>query len=189
MNFIWGFMLIGGIILAILTGRGPELTEAIFSGSASAVKLFIELISAYVLWMGVLNIAKKSGMVEAISKKLRRVLGFLFPELDRDSQAFGFITLNFVANMLGLGNAATPLGIRAMEEMQKGRKSVRATNAMCMFLVINASAITLIPTTLISMRSAAGSADPAGIVLPTLIATVCSTIAGIIAAKLLQRRG
>jgi spore maturation protein A len=188
MQAIWVLLLVGGFLLSALTGNIAAAGNGVFEGAASAVKLCIELIGAYMLWLGVLNIAQKSGLVEAIAQKLRGIMSFLFPSVKKDSPAFGFITLNIVANMLGLGNAATPFGISAMQEMQRGRKSVVATDAMCMFLVINSSSVQLFPATVVSMRSAAGSLQPADIVLPALIATACSTLVGILMVKLLQKR-
>lgn len=188
MKWFWAFLLIGGFALAVFTGGGATVTDAVFDGTTSAVQLFIELIGAYVLWLGVLNIAKKAGMVEGIARVFKKGLRFLFPTVDKDAPAFGFITLNMVANLLGLGNAATPFGISAMQELQKGRKSGVATDAMCMFLVLNASAIQLIPTTVISLRSAAGSADPAAVAVPALIVDTITFVCGVVAVKLLQRR-
>ncbi|MGI6169337.1 MAG: nucleoside recognition domain-containing protein [Christensenellales bacterium] len=188
MKWFWAFLLIGGFALAVFTGGGAEVTDGFFEGTSSAVQLFIELIGAYVLWLGVLNIAKRAGLVEGIAKVFRKGLRFLFPTVEKDSAAFGFITLNMVANLLGLGNAATPFGISAMRELQGSRKSRVATDAMCMFLVLNASAIQLIPTTVISLRSAAGSVDPAAVTIPALIVDVVTVVCGVAAVKLLQRR-
>ena len=140
------------------------------------------------MWLGLMKIAERSGMIEGISKRMKGVLGFLFPDVPRDHPAMGAMTMNMTANMLGLGNAATPFGLKAMEYLQDlNHNKRRATDAMCMFLVINASSLQLIPATVIAMRSSAGSGDPSAIIGTTFVATTCSTIVGIISAKLLKR--
>ena len=188
-NYIW-FLLIGiGIVLGILTGRGQEVSQACIESAKDAGLLCINLIGAYALWLGVLNVAKKSGLVEKIAGKMRRVIAFLFPGVPEKSEASGYITLNIVANMFGMGNAATPFGLKAMKELQHINKDKKtASKAMCMLLVINASSVQIIPLSIIALRSAAGSANPSEIVITALLATTVTTIVGITAAKIMERR-
>lgn len=188
-NAIWVIMLLAGFGLAAVTGDLDGATNALFDGALYAVELCIGLTGIYCLWLGILNIAEESGLVAAISKKLGKLLSSLFPGIPQNHGAMGAITMNIIANMLGLGNAATPLGIRAMEEMQKlNNDKDTATDAMCMFLVINTSSVQLIPATVVALRAAAGSDNPTEIIGTALIATTCSTIVGILAAVLLRRR-
>ena len=189
LNFIWVFMVVVGILVGIATGRQEAVVNAVLNSAKSSAAMIIGLIGIYVFWMGILNIAKESGMVDRLAARLKKVLMFLFPDVPPKSDAAGYMSLNLVANMLGMGNAATPFGLSAMRELDKlnGHRMV-ASNAMVMFLVINASSIQLLPLTLIAIRSAYGSASPADIVLPSLITTGVSTFAAIVLAKIMERR-
>ncbi len=187
-NYIWAFLIIVGTLFGIVTGNADEVSKAAVNGAKDAALLCVSLIGAYALWLGVLNIAKEAGLINSIARRLRRIIKWLFPEVPPDSAASGYITLNIVANMLGMGNAATPFGLKAMKELQTlNPNKHRATDSMCMLLVINASSVQLIPLTVISLRSTAGSAAPAEIVLTAFLATSVTTIVGITAAKILQR--
>ncbi|MEI6100944.1 MAG: nucleoside recognition domain-containing protein [Eubacteriales bacterium] len=189
LNFIWVFMVVVGIIVGIATGKQEAIVNAVLNSSKNSAAMIIGLIGIYVFWMGILNIAKESGMVDKLAAKLKRVLMFLFPGVPPTSDAAGYMSLNLVANMLGMGNAATPFGLSAMKELDKlnGCRKI-ASNAMVMFLVINASSIQILPLTLIAIRGAYGSASPAEIVLPALITTGVSTFAAIVLAKIMERR-
>lgn len=189
LNLIWVTMVVVGLLVGIATGRHEAMVDAVLNSAKNSAAMIIGLIGIYVFWMGILNIAKDSGVVDALAQKMRKWLKFLFPDVPSKSEAAGYISLNLVANMLGMGNAATPFGLSAMRELDKlnGYKKV-ASNAMCMFLVINASSIQILPLTLIAIRGAYGSANPADIVLPSLIATGVSTLAAILLARIMERR-
>jgi spore maturation protein A len=187
-NIIWLILITGGFLVAIFTGRLEQTTQAAFDSARYAVELGIGLIGIYCLWLGLMRIAEKSGLVKAFSRKIAPVLRLLFRDVPADSPAMGAMSMNIIANMLGLGNAATPLGINAMRELEKLNRNKKApSHAMCLFLVINTASIQFIPTTVIALRSAAGSANPAEIVSTTLIASFCAAAAGITAAVVLKR--
>lgn len=189
LNYIWVFMVIIGIIVGIATGKQEAIVDAVLNSAKNSAAMILGLIGIYVFWMGILNIAKDSGIVDKLAKKLKKALVFLFPGVPPNSDAAGFISLNLVANMLGMGNAATPFGLSAMRELDKlnGHRKV-ASNAMVMFLVINASSIQILPLTLIAIRGSYGSLSPADIVLPALITTGVSTLVAIVAARIMERR-
>jgi len=187
-NVVWILLLLGGFLTAMFNGRIEAVTQAALDSAKYAVELCFGLIGIYALWLGLMKVAEKSGLVKAISGKIAPVLKFLFPGVPAKSSAMGAITMNIIANMLGLGNAATPLGISAMKELQHlNRDRDSASDAMCMFLVINTSCVQLIPATVIAIRSAAGSANPTEIIGTTLIATLCSAATGIAAVFILKR--
>jgi len=186
-NYIWVFMIVCGISISFFNGNIEAVSKTILDSCQSAVELCIGMAGIYALWMGLMKIAKESGMVDKLSSLLQPVLNRLFPGIPKSSAAMGFVSLNIIANMLGMGNAATPFGLKAMEEMQKYNKDrFTATDDMCMFLIINASSVQLIPSTVIALRQASGSVFPAEITLTTLFATTCSTVVGIAAAKALR---
>ncbi len=189
LNFVWVFMVVVGILVGIATGRQEAIVNAVLNSAKNSAAMIIGLIGIYVFWMGILNIAKDSGIVDRLAARLKKVLMFLFPDVPPNSEAAGYMSLNLVANILGMGNAATPFGLSAMRELDKlnGHRTI-ASNAMVMFLVINASSIQLLPLTLIAIRGAYGSANPADIVLPSLITTGVSTLAAIVLAKIMERR-
>lgn len=193
LNYIWFGMLVVGFVVGIMNGRIDEVTHAVIEYSGKAIELSIGLLGVMCLWTGLMGIAEKSGLVGFISKLVRPVLHFLFPQVPERHPAMGAVVMNLVANFLGLGNAATPLGLKAMGELQKlNPRKDTASDAMCTFLVLNTSVIQLIPATVISIRSALGSSNPAEIVGTVWVASACATIAGIIAVKLLgaaNRRG
>lgn len=188
-NYIWIFLIVVGFVVGIATGRLEDVTNAALDSATSAAELSLSLIGIYALWLGLLNIASESGLIEKIASKMQRVIHFLFREIPKKSKAIGYITLNMVANMLGMGNAATPFGLKAMDELQKINPNKKvATNAMCMLLVINTSSIQLLPLTIVGIRAAAGSANPSEIIITSLIATTVTTLVGIIACKIFERR-
>lgn len=187
-NYIWAFLIVIGVVVGIATGNADAVSSAAVDGAKDAAMLCIGLIGAYALWLGVLNIAKQAGLISSIARRMRGIIGWLFPDVGKDSEASGYITLNIVANMLGMGNAATPFGLKAMKALQKNNPHKnRATDSMCMLLVINASSVQLVPLTVIALRSAAGSAAPAEIALTAFLATTVTTLVGITAAKILKR--
>ncbi|MBM4762169.1 nucleoside recognition domain-containing protein [Bacillus sp. B15-48] len=180
-NYIWVFMTIIGLVFAGVNGTMDEVNEAIFKGAQEAVTLCIGLISILVFWLGIMKIAETAGLLEKLARLFRPIITRLFPEVPANHPAVGYILSNMMANTFGLGNAATPLGIKAMEELKAlngGKDTV--SRSMITFLAINTSSITLIPTTVIAIRITYDSASPTEIVGPTLIATMISAIAAIL---------
>ncbi len=187
-NFIWFFILAFGIIFGIFTGKGGNISTAIMSSADSTVKLTIGLVGIMCLWCGVMKIAEKSGLTDKLAKVLKPILKLIFKDAAKDEKALGYIVMNLTANMMGLSNAATPFGIKAMQELNRlNKNSNSASNDMALFLVINAACIQLIPTTVISIRAAVGSQNPAETIVPTIIATGIAGMFGIIFCKMLQR--
>ncbi len=185
LNYIWLFMLVSGFVVGIMNGRVKEVTQAALDSAGTAVELAIGLLGIMCLWTGLMNIAEKSGLIRHITKLARPIMQRLFPEIPRGHPAIGAIVMNLAANFLGLGNAATPLGIKAMSELQKlNRNKDTATSSMSMFLVLNTAAIQLVPTTVIAVRSLAGSKNPVEIIGTIWIASCSAAISGIIAVKL-----
>jgi spore maturation protein A len=185
LNYIWTGMLAAGFIIGMLNGRLDEVTKAALSSAGRAVELAIGLLGIMCLWSGLMNIAEKSGLIRAIARIANPILGLLFPRIRKNRSALGAIVMNLAANFFGLGNSATPLGIRAMGELQKiNGGSGTASDSMCMFLVLNTSAIQLIPTTVIALRNDAGSAAPSEITACVWAASVCATIVGILAVRI-----
>ncbi|MBA4537312.1 spore maturation protein [Bacillus aquiflavi] len=180
-NYIWVFMTIVGIIFAIVNGTMEAVNEAIFKGAQDAVTLCIGLISVLVFWLGLMRIAQDAGLLTKLSALFRPLVKLLFPEVPPHHPAMGYILSNMMANLFGLGNAATPLGIKAMEQLKalNGNKDT-ASRSMITFLAINTSSITIIPTTVIAIRMNYQSAAPTDIVAPTIIATFCSTMGAIL---------
>jgi spore maturation protein A len=186
LNYIWIGLLMIGFAFGIVTGRIDQVTKAAMDSAQSAVTVCIGLLGVMCLWTGLMKVAEKGGLIKIIGRAVRPVLAFLFPEIPKDHPALGAIVMNLVANFLGLGNAATPLGIKAMQELQSLNKNKKtATDAMCTFLVLNTAAIQLVPANIIALRTAEGSVKPAEIVVCIWIASVCATIMGVIASKLL----
>ncbi|MCS0672297.1 nucleoside recognition domain-containing protein [Cytobacillus firmus] len=179
-NIIWVMLTAIGIVFAMINGTMNEVNEAIFNGAKEAVTLCIGLISILVFWLGMMRIAEDAGLLKKLASLFRPVVKRLFPEVPGDHPAMGYMLSNMMANMFGLGNAATPLGIKAMEELKQlnGGKN-EASRSMITFLAINTSSLTLIPTTVIAIRMNYNSASPTDIVGPTLVATFCSTLAAI----------
>lgn len=188
-NYIWVFMTLVGIIFALINGTMEEVNKAIFVGAQEAVTLCIGLISILVFWLGMMRIAEESGLLERLSKLFRPLVKRLFPEVPSNHPAMGYILSNMIANMFGLGNAATPLGIKAMEELKQlngGKNS--ASRSMVTFLAINTASITIIPTTVIAIRMNYHSASPTEIVVPTLIATIISMLAAVLIDRYFYNR-
>lgn len=183
-NMIWLFFIVSGFIVAAINGNIAEMTDAVFAGSKTGVTICFELISIMVFWLGMMRIAEDAGVLNKIAIVLRPIVRFLFPDVPKDHPALGYIISNMSANMLGLGNAATPLGIKAMQELQKlNTQKDTASAAMCTLLALNTSGVTLIPTTLIAIRISFNSANAAEIVGTTLIATLIATTSAILIDK------
>ncbi len=187
-NVIWFMMLTVGIVIAAFQGDIQLITKATIEGANEAVKISMGLIGIVSLWSGLMQIAKDAGLMESLARLMHPVARILFPEIPRNHPAMGAILLSMSANILGLGNACTPLGIKAMEELQKINPNPDfASNSMCTFLAITSSSLTIIPTTIIAFRTAANSSNPTEIVGTTIVATLASTSAAIIADKLIRR--
>jgi len=188
-NIIWLLLLLTGIYVAGVSGRIEMVTAAALEAAKNAVDVAIELIGIMALWLGLMRIAEKADLVRFIAFWVRPVTAFLFPSVPRDHPAMGSIVMNISANLLGLGNAATPFGLKAMKELQSlNDKKDEASEAMCTFLALNTSCITLIPATIIGIRAAAGSADPASVVGTTIFATCCATAAAVTADKIFRKK-
>ncbi len=201
LNYLWAGMIAVGIVYGAFNGKMQEITAAALDSSREAVTLCITMIGVMAFWMGIMEIASRAGIIEMASKKLDPVIRFLFPDLPEGHKAKEHIATNFIANFLGLGWAATPAGLKAMEEFAKleddrrngkvfgaARKKGIASNEMCTFLIINISSLQLIPVNVIAYRSQYGSADPAGIVGAGIVATAVSTGAAVVFCKLMDRR-
>jgi len=183
-NWIWFFLIMIGIITAAIQGNIAVINQAILEGAKAGVTISFGLISILVFWLGIMRIAESAGLLLLIGRLLRPIIKWLFPEIPKDHPAIGYIISNMTANMFGLGNAATPMGIKAMQELQKLNPSKdKATASMATFLALNTSSMTLIPTTVIAIRMTYNSANPTEIVGTTILATACATIAAILLDK------
>lgn len=189
LNTIWPIFIVLSFVYAIATGRIEQINNSIFSSAASAVELSITFLGTMCLWNGIMKIAQTTSLTKKLSKTLKPLIHFLFPEVKNNNIVQEEIAMNMIANILGLGNAATPLGLKAMSSMQKENpKKDTLTHAMCMFIIINTASIQLIPTTVIAIRTSLKSANPTQIILPVWVATICAATAGITCAKICSRR-
>jgi spore maturation protein SpmA len=188
-NAIWLAMVVLATLTAAYTGRMEAVTAASFESAKAGVMLAIGLIGPMALWLGIMKVAEAGGLMRLIARGVRPLMIRLFPDVPAEHPAMSAMIMNMAANALGLGNAATPMGIKAMQELEKlAPEKGTATNAMCLFLAINTSSVTLLPLGVITVRAAAGAASPAAILLPTLVATICSTGVAIAMAKFLAGR-
>lgn len=188
-NIIWVVMLLIGIVFAAVNNKMEEVNQAVIEGAANAVTVCIGLISILVFWLGLMKIAQQSGLLDKLANLFRPVVKRIFPEIPPNHPAMGYILSNMIANMFGLGNAATPMGIKAMEQLKKlngGKDS--ASRSMITLLAINTSSLTLIPTTIIAIRMRYESSSPTEIVGTTIAATACSTIAAIMIDRFFYHR-
>ncbi|WP_416149663.1 nucleoside recognition domain-containing protein [Salipaludibacillus sp. HK11] len=180
-NVIWVSLFFIGFIFAAINGTMTEVNEAIFSGAKEAVVICIGLISVLTFWLGMMRIAELAGILKIVSKWLHPVVSRIFPDIPQGHPAQGYIVSNMSANMFGLGNAATPMGIKAMKELKKlNHDKDEASRSMVTLLAINTASLTLIPTTVIALRIEYGSVAPAEIVVTTILATACSTIGAVL---------
>lgn len=189
LNNIWGGMILLSLLVSLFTGRIEETAAAAVTGAGNAVEISLTLLGIMCLWSGLAKIGERAGLIDLLARMLRPLLRLLFPELGKQNPASGKIVLNITANLLGMGNAATPLGIDAIAALNRQNpKPGSATNAMCMLVVLNTASIQLLPTTLLSLRQTFGSSAPAEIIVPIWLTSICALFAGITAAKLLERR-
>ncbi len=189
-NKIWFFMIAFAVSFAATNGKLEALNREIFVSLKSSLDLCLGLLGSMMLWCGVLKVAEKAGLVERISQMIRPVIRFIFKDISDKGDAMGAIIMNVTSNMLGLGNAATPLGLKAMSELQKlnGKKDT-ATNAMCRFLVINSAPICIIPSTVISIRASLGSQNPGMIIIPSILSSAVAITVGVICCEILESKG
>ena len=202
LNYLWAGMILVGIVFGAFNGRMQDITNAALDSSKEAVTLCITMIGAMAFWTGIMEIASKAGIIRMASRKMRPLVRFLFPGMPEGHKAEEHITTNFIANFLGLGWAATPAGLRAMEELGRleddrragrapgpARKKGVAGNEMCTFLIINISSLQLIPMNVIAYRSQYGSPDPAAIIGAGILATMVSTGAAVVFCRMMARSG
>ena len=202
LNYLWAGIILAGILFGAFNGRMEEITNAALDSSKEAVTLCITMIGVMAFWTGIMEIASKAGIIGMASRKMRPLIRFLFPDIPEGHRAGEHITTNFIANFLGLGWAATPAGLKAMEELEKleedrrsgkafgpAREKGVASNEMCTFLIINISSLQLIPVNVIAYRSQYGSPNPAAIVGAGIVATMVSTGAAVIFCRIMDRRG
>ena len=190
LNIMWPIFIILSFSFAIIFGNLDQLNNSIFDSTKEAVNLSITLLGAMCLWSGIMSIASKTSVIKKLTRFLNPIITFLFPELKEDNEIKKAISMNMVANILGLGNAATPLGLKAMKLMQaKNKEKEVLTNSMATLIVINTASIQIIPTTVIAIRSSLGSQNPTSIIFPVWVATICTAIAGIFAIKLFIKLG
>lgn len=187
-NKIWGFFIIVGVIFGAFNGKISVINESILSSCTTTIEMILKIFPVIALWLGIMEIAKESLLLMKLSNFMQPLLSKLFPELPKNHEALGYISSNVVVNMLGLGNAATPFGLKGMQALQKDNKNKKvASKSMITFLILNTSGLTIIPTTVISLRIMYGSLNPMETVLATLVSTVISTILAIIVDKIFRR--
>lgn len=185
LNIIWPIFIIVSFVYAIFSGNLEKLNASIFDSTSNAVNLCINLLGTICLWNGIMQIASRTSVIDKLTKCFSPLINFLFPNIKKDSKVHKEISMNIIANVLGLGNAATPLGLKAMKSMQKENKDKKVlSNSMATFIIINTASLQLIPTTVIAIRNSLGSSNPTAIVFPVWIATLCAAFAGIFATKL-----
>jgi len=189
MNFIWLFLIIISVIFGAVNGKLGDVVNSIMSGAELSINIAIGITGVMVFWLGIMKIAEKSGLVEKISEVLKPFAELLFPEAYRENKkAIGDIAMNFSANALGLSNAATPMGLEAMKELQKINKDeTSASDSMCMLLAMNTAGFQLIPATVIAVLATSGSKNPTEIIVPTLLVTSFAFLTAIITAKIMQK--
>lgn len=188
-NIIWAGLILVAIIYSFLTGEISTINNGILTHATSGVNLILEMMPLIVLWTGIMKIAEKSGLLQVFAKALNPILRRLFPSLPKNHLALGYIASNIGANMLGLGSAATPFGLKAMDALQKDNpKKDTATEAMITFLVLNTGGVTLIPTTVIALRIMHGSVNPTEIIITSILATAVSSASGLILDYFIRRR-
>ncbi len=188
-SVIWGCLIIIGITYGLLSGNIDAINNSILSNGNEAIKLFISILPIIVIWTGVMKIAEDSGLLKKVARLFEPILKRLFPKVPKDNPALGYIASNVAANMMGLGSAATPFGLKAMNELQKiNPKKDTASSSMITFLVLNTGGVTIIPTTVIALRIAAGSTSPTSIVVPAIIATLLSNFCGLCLDYFIRRK-
>ncbi len=184
LNYIWAFMILVGILYGSVTGNISAVGNGIIDSAKEAISLCITMLGVMALWTGIMEIANASGLIRAATNRIIPVIRGLFPGIPKGHKAWNYISLNIIANVLGLGWAATPAGLKAMEELQNLNHSDVASDEMCTFLIINISSLQLIPVNIIAYRSQYGSVNPAAIVAPAILATLISTLTAVLYCRL-----
>ena len=188
LNILWPVFIIISIIYAIFSGNLESLNKSIFESTESAVSLILTLVGITCLWSGIMEIASKTNIIIFLNKMLKPIVKKLFPDINLNSRSYDNIIMNIVANILGLGNAATPLGLKAMNELQKENYNKETlSDNMMMLIVLNTASLQIIPTTVISIRSSLGSNNPTQIIFPVWLSTICAAIVGIVCCKIVIR--
>lgn len=189
LNKIWPFFIIISFVFALITGNIENFNNSIFSSCTQAVELTIKLFGTMCLWNGLMKIVQETSLIRKLSNMISPFMKILFPKMKKEDKEYKEITINIIANLLGIGNAATPLGLKAMQTMQeKNPNKEKITDEMAMFIVLNTASLQLIPTTVIAVRASLGSSNAAQIILPVWIATLVADMAGIIASKILMKK-
>ena len=189
LNVIWPVFIIISFIYGIFSGNIQNINNSIFESASDAVNLSITFFGIICLWNGIMQIAMRTSLIQRLTGLLSPILKFLFPDIKKEDKVYKEISMNMIANFLGLGNAATPLGLKAMKSMQKDNlRKDTLSDSMAMFIIINTASMQLIPTTVIAIRSALNSSNPTKIVIPVWIATVCAAVAGVLSAKILMKK-
>lgn len=187
-NIIWGLFIIIGIIYGVISGNIFSINDEIVRAGVSSFELIMDIMPLLVVWMGLMKIAEKAGLIDLIARIMNPLLSKLFPNIPKEHPSLGYIASNIAVNMAGLGSAATPFGLKAMESLQElNDDKTKASTAMITFLVLNTSGVTIIPTTILSLRRAAGSSDPTFVLPLCIIATCCSTIGGLLLDYFIRR--
>lgn len=196
LNYLWGIMILAGLAVGIVTGQVEAVSNASIDSAGEAVNMAITMLGIMSMWMGLIEVARRSGLLDQLTRALQPVLKFLFPRINPKHPVNEYLTANIIANLLGLGWAATPMGLKAMKELAAiererlgGEQPVRASDEMCTFLVINISSLQLIPMNVIAYRAQYGAVNPAAIVVPGLIATAVSTAVAVIFCRIMCRKG
>jgi len=185
LNILWPIFILISLLYGIVRGNVEAINQSIFESTANAVQLSINFLGTICLWNGIMKIAQETSFVEKLTKRLKPIIHFLFPEIKNNEKAKEEISMNMIANLLGLGNAATPLGLKAMKTLQKENpKKDTITHSMAMFIVINTASLQLIPTTVIAIRASLGSTNPTQIIFPVWIATITAAITAVLATKI-----
>ena len=188
-SLLWTFLIVIGILYCMLTGNVEIINNSILTNANKAIELIMNLLPTIVLWTGIMHIAEDAGILNKFANFLEPFLKKLFPSVPRSNKALGYISSNIAANMLGLGSAATPFGLKAMQELQKiNNKKDTASEPMITFLVLNTAGVTIIPTTIIAIRLVYGSLNPTEIILPAIISTICSSVAAITIDYFIRRK-
>jgi spore maturation protein A len=188
LNYIWFALMAIALLVAIVMGTAPAVTKGAIDSAKTAVEIALGLVGIMTLWLGIMKVAEAAGLISLLGRMLRPFSRLLFPEIPPEHPAIGAMIMNIAANMLGLSNAATPLGIKAMEELQTlNEEKDTATNAMVTFMALNTAGIQLIPATIIGVLAAAGAKNPTAIIVTTIVATFSGAVAAVTAAKILQR--
>lgn len=189
-NYIWFFLIFIGITFSFLTGNTDTINDSILTNGKASLDLVLSILPIIVLWTGILRIAEDAGLLKKFAKCMEPILTKLFPDVPKDNPALGYIASNVAANMMGLGSAATPFGLKAMKELQKiNDKKDTASVPMITFLVLNTAGVTIVPTTVLALRIAQGSSNPSEIIIPGVIATFCSSLGGLFLDYMIRKKG